>query len=242
MAALFVAFSIVAAVLIEKQTATAQVTRQADMQAQLSRISNALLQYYIFAGGGVNNSYPCPAPINAATNAAAYGVAASPCNTASTIPSGLTSLPGAFTAGVHAGDNYIRGMVPVITLAPYGITMNDAIDSWGNRIMYVVDRGLTVAGSPPTALGGATLTDWRLTGANATLATPDFLVFSYGRDKMGATPRDSTAVKIACGAAGSIRTNNCRDDQITFTTGPSNTGTNVGAANYFDDIVSSYTH
>ena len=235
LAALFVAFSVVAAVLIEKATATRQINAQEEMRAKLSRISNAVIQYYIFNATSANH-YPCPAPITPLSTDAGFGIVAANCYTAQAIPAGLTGLPGNV-----AGDAYIRGMVPVVSLAPYGLTLDDAFDAWGNRIMYIVDRKLAVGGAGGTGTGTATLPEWR---SATTMLSPDFLVISYGRDRLGGFPRDisSATPAIACAAtAGQVRDDNCNGN-IAFTMGPANTGEGVGAGAYFDDIVSAYTH
>ena len=232
-AAFFVALSVIGVVVIEKQTVTQQINRQNDMQDQLSRLSKAILQYYIF-NTLATNRYPCPAPVNVLSNSASFGVAITNCHTNQAIAAGTTGIP-----SNAAGDNYLRGMVPVITLAPYGITLEDAFDSWGNRIMYVVDRNLVPSGSG-TASGTATLTEWKL---GATMLSPDFMVISYGRDRLGAFPKDlaSTTPAIGCTASGvQIRDNNC-NGAAAFTLGPANTGSGVAVTAYFDDIVSAYT-
>jgi hypothetical protein len=129
-------------------------------------------------------------------------------------------------------------MVPVVTLAPYGLTLEDAFDGWGNRIMYGVDRGLVVVGTGASS-PRATLTEWNL---NSTMVSPDFLIISYGKDRMGAIPRNATAIQIPCSAiSGTVRTHNC-NGKLDFITGPLNMGSNATAATYFDDVVSSYSH
>jgi hypothetical protein len=174
--------------------------------------------------------------VNVLPTAASFGVAITNCHAGQALPAGITGLPNNVAA-----DPYIRGMVPVITLAPYGITLEDAFDQWGNRIMYVVDRNLVPTGTGTSSAIRATLTEWNL---GTIMLAPDFLTISYGRDKLGGFPKGlaSATPAIACAASGTqIRDNNC-NGALDFITGPNRTGSRVAVDNYFDDVVSSYSN
>ena len=184
-----------------------------------------MIQYYLF-NTLTPNRYPCPAPVNVLPTLPSFGVAITNCHAGQALPAGITGLPNNVAA-----DPYIRGMVPVITLAPYGITLEDAFDQWGNRIMYVVDRNLVPTGTGTASTTGASLTEWKL---GTTMVSPDFLTISYGRDRLGGFPKGlaSTTPAIACTANGALA----------FSTGPNNTGSTVAVGTYFDDVVSSYSN
>lgn len=221
-AALFAAFAVIAAVAIDRGAIAQQTQRQLAASAQLSRISTALVRFSISNSG----RYPCPAAFNLPTSDANYGVSVTSCESGT--PSGIDILTG-------SSSEVIRGIVPVVALATFGLDPSDGIDPWGNRIMYVVNRNLTPAGSG-TATVRPTVLD-RI--SNLTLNAPDFIVISYGRDKLGAIQQTSIAATIACPATTDARANNCNGDSI-FLYGPAYTASNAVAGNYFDDIVSFY--
>lgn len=256
-AALFVAFSVIAAVAVERNTTVQMITRRDATVQQLTRLSNAIIEYSVFNKNGTNLLYPCPAKLNLLTNdaggefGAAVGVNPSYCwDTAG----GLTDVTVSGTVYTSTGipvmgavnSDVIRGMVPVLTLSQYGIGINDAFDPWNNRIMYVVNRKMTL-GSSSTIAGGAqtnnpTVTDIR---TGFTIAAPDFILISYGRDGVGGYKRTSSHAtatsmtpSIACSGTDQ-RHENC-DVDATFYIGPTYTGNSATAANYFDDILTYY--
>jgi len=225
--ALFIAFAWVSAVMLERTTTTQAITRKDDTTEQLSRISKALLKYYIFH----DSKFPCPAATNILPETVGFGVAAADC-TSGAIPAGMVGV-GTNTAA----DTFLRGMVPVATLAQYGVDMDDAFDTWGNRIMYVVDRGLTPGGTAASSTK-PTITEWNL---KTKVVPPNFILISYGADKLGGIPRTAITEAVPCGTTTPVRPRdqNC-NGKTAFLTGPANTGANVPVDKYFDDIVSSY--
>lgn len=219
--ALFIAFALVSAAVIDRTNATKQLDTIARTQAQLSRISEALMRYSL----ANNNRYPCPASMTTAVTDATFGQAVTGCQTGT--PTGITVLTSSAT---------IRGMVPVLELLTYGVDPSDAFDAWGNRIAYVVDRQMTPAGTPGTpAANRPAITD---AITSATFRDPDFMLISFGRDGLGATPRNSTSVAIACSGT-DPRALNC-DGDLSFTTRPITTGPGLTAAQYYDDIIVFY--
>jgi hypothetical protein len=132
-------------------------------------------------------------------------------------------------------------MVPVRALAPYGVTLEDAFDPWGNRIAYSVTRQLTPAGSGsvterPHVRDSVTGTDY---------GDQDFVLVSYGKDHVGAVQKAQTGVnlttKVACQSPQTdISSENCNTDDVDFLSQPVNASSNTGSADYFDDIVISY--
>lgn len=217
------AFALIAGAMIDRTNATQQMNLQIGTRDQLSRLSYAITQYAVEHG----NRYPCPADPQIAYTAASFGSAINACESA--LSGGVVAL---------TNNVMIRGMVPVRSLLTYGITANDAFDGWNNRIMYVVDRQMTAAGSgsPGAAANRLTITD---AITSVTFKDPDFLLISYGKDGLNATPKTATAVAIACGAAGQIRRINC-DTDLTYTLRPLYVGPAATATTYYDDIVSFY--
>lgn len=237
-AALFVAFAVIAAVAVERNTTVQQITRRDAANEQLTRLSNAIIEYSVFHKSGTVLIYPCPAATNLAVTNASFGAMTVGCDAAN--PAGTTSVPTNLAA-----DSVIIGMVPVRDLAAYGIGVNDAFDPWNNRIMYIVNRKLTT-GSPVLATEQANnpiLTDPRTGYAPNTppvpdnLIQPDFILLSYGRDGVGAIKRANTAISIACtNGTATLRYENC-DNDVNFYIAPTNTSANTTSATYFDDIL-----
>jgi len=188
-AALFTGVAVVASVMLDKNTVTAQVRGQSDQQAQLNKLAGALTKYAMY-----NRRLPCPASYALLPNDVNFGaeVNGGVCDSAVATPiigadKGLDLLvknPGSLVKN----SEMIRGMVPVAMLAPYGINPDDAFDLENNRIMYVVNRNLTH--TKPTlniASDYATITDV----IHHTTDEADFVLIAYGRDKLGAIPRGS---------------------------------------------------
>ncbi len=222
-AALFMAFALIAAAMIDRTTATQQIDMQLRTREQMARIYDALIQYSVDHG----DRYPCPADPAVAYTDPSFGAAVTNCE--SSVSGDMVHL----TPVISSVS--IRGMVPVRELLPYGIKSSDAFDMWNNRIMYVVDRQMTpngtgtagAAANRPSVIDGIT---------TETHKSPDFLLFSYGKDGLGATPKTQTSISIACGAMSAPRKENCNDDLI-FTMRPMYTGPAATPALYFDDII-----
>jgi hypothetical protein len=199
-------------------------------------LSNALIEYAVFNSTGTALLYPCPAANTVDTTSGTFGASATNaslnCFNAALDPiSGITIM----------GTDVIRGMVPVQTLSPYGISINDAFDPWNNRIMYVVNRKLTKDSSPVVAteqLANPTVSEVNTTGL--TIPAPDFILISYGRDGVGGIRRGATSVAIACASPSTVlRLENC-DTDTTFRVSPTYTVATATAATYFDDIITFY--
>ena len=261
-AALFTAVAVIGSVAIENRTVTNDLTHQKAQQNQLAKVATALNQYALRYG-----RLPCPAQASippAEVDSVLQGYYGNEVN------SGMGSSIGACTtqdfkaassngntdsyAGIElltgANNEMIRGMVPFKLLAAYGITENDAYDAQNDRIMYVVNRNLTtsVAGNNK-ANNYLLVTD----GSTGSTMNADFVVVSYGRDKLGGIARGAAArcdatmdalVKsksctiaptAACTATNSSRDKNC-DVDINFVKMPRNT-TTTGDMYFDDDII-----
>ncbi|MES2984160.1 MAG: hypothetical protein V4735_03130 [Pseudomonadota bacterium] len=230
-AALFIAFAVIGAAAVERNTTAQQITRRTATAEQLTRLSNAIIEYSVFNRSGTTNIYPCPARYDLDPSNASFGISYTGCyNTAPTASGGVV-----LTAG---STDILRGMVPVQTLSQYGgINVNDAFDPWNNRIMYIVNRQMTSALGTPVKANNPTVTE---VTTSQTIAAPDFILVSYGRDGVGAYKRVDTTVAIGCAAASTERRlENC-DNDIAFNQGPTYTATNATTTTYFDDILSYY--
>lgn len=232
-AGLFTAFAVVAAAVIDRNSATRQIDRQQAVAAQMQRISTALLNFSLRN----TNRYPCPAAYNLITTDINYGLPVSGCESGT--PGGIDILR---LTNNSTASNVIRGIVPFSALASYGLNPLDVVDPWGNRIMYIVHRQLTPGGSGTATRGnGAATTDRPVVTeavANTALNAPDFVLVSYGRDALGAIPAGATAAAISCPAVATVpREENC-DGNLVFLTRPAYVHSNASLANYFDDALS----
>ena len=226
---LVIAFTLVATSLIDHRNATLLPDEQADTRAKLTRLSNAILQYYLLNTDPTTgkNYYPCPARQDLLESDNNFGLDTS-CRTDTT---GLTQL--------GATHENVRGMVPIRALLPYGAAPEDVFDSWGDRIMYVVNTNLTAGGSG-TVTEHLSVTQQASGITYGTAGAPDFVVISYGRDKVGGIPRYRTGVTDACTAgSGSGPQANC-DTDVTFVDAAPMTAASIGSASYFDDLLSYY--
>ncbi len=231
--ALFIAFAIMAAAIVERNTTLQQITRRDATAAQLSKLADAIIQYGVFHKSGTTLLYPCPAELNLAVSDPQFG--------SSKMTNGTTDCastnPGPLPTGLsETGSSVLIGMVPVQTLSQYGIGINDAFDPWNNKIVYVVNREKTPTG------GGA--------GTNPTIGepwtssyaipAPDFILISLGKDGLGAYKREETGATptIACPGGGANRTLNC-DGNAAFYITP--TYPSSDPATYFDDILTYFS-
>ncbi|MBX9726981.1 MAG: hypothetical protein K2X09_06925, partial [Rickettsiales bacterium] len=60
-AALFIAFAVVGAALVERNTTTQLITRRDSANEQLTKLSNAIIEYAVFNQTSGTLRYPCPA-------------------------------------------------------------------------------------------------------------------------------------------------------------------------------------
>lgn len=249
-AALFLAFAIIAAAAVERNTTLQMITRRDAARDQLQKLSTAIIEYAVFNRNSSNfNLYPCPALANVAATGSTFGASQYSANGYAADCSSSAGDSGGFTvAGANGvavlGTDVISGMVPVLELSAYGVNTNDAFDPWNDRIMYVVNRTQTKGSGTTSQTNNPTLTDAR---TGYTLANPDFILISYGRDRVGGIPRSATlpvTPSIACtNATTKARYENC-DNDTTFYFAPtySASGADTASASYvinsyFDDIL-----
>lgn len=247
-AALFIAFAVIGAIAVERNSTLQLITRRDATVDQLRRLSTAIIEYGVFNSGGPAGTtmlYPCPAQDTMPFSSPKFGVATQPpspfypqaCyNTAND-----TAVATTYGIPIMPGGVVLRGMVPVATLAQFGIGVTDAYDAWNNRIEYVVNRKLTV-GSPNANIAGAPTNNPTVTDSNTGYAIPppDFILISYGRDGLGALRRGNATVSISCPSSGTVlRQYNCSVTN-NFYFVPTYTAASASSASYFDDILSYY--
>ncbi len=155
--------------------------------------------------------YPCPADASLARSATNYGV--EDCRPNAAIPkldgSGnlgtaaeCTQPAGGLcnTASANASDSNIRrGMVPFITLE---ISEDKAYDPYGMRLTYMVSMRQTNATSYKKGNGTIRIRDIATVGGaeNSLIDPPnkgEFVIFSAGKNRVGAFPRDAAGTPIA---------------------------------------------
>jgi hypothetical protein len=232
-AALFAAFAVAAVALIDRNVIGQQIDRQQITRTQLTRLSNALIQYAYYNNG----RYPCPASpkilLSDATFGQQYTRTTVGCDTPPVVGNPALDV---LSNAAPATTEVVRGMVPVHDLVPFGIDNADAFDAWNDRIMYVVNRNQTVPSTAATV--HPAVTELPL---NVTLQVPDFLLVSYGPDKLGGFQRIQTSLASALVACGSTndRDENC-DGDLTFYVASNFVPSSANAANYFDDVVTMY--
>jgi hypothetical protein len=234
-AALFIAFAVIASVAVERNTTVQLITRRDSANEQLTKLNNAIIEYAVFNQSGGTLRYPCPARTDLPTTDPNFGVSV---NNAGTQDCNTTD----YTGVTALNSNVIRGMVPVQTLSQYGLGVNDAFDPWNNRIMYVVNRQLTKGSSVAAATAQPNNPTLRTTVVAAqSLVPPDYLLLSYGRDGVGGIRRESTTVGIGCtNATTKPRFINC-DNNTEFVSGPTYTSANATDTTYFDDNITNFT-
>ncbi len=230
-AMLLVAFMAVVGALLEGDVVEEQIGRQARAREQLSTLIGALAEYAVYN----NNRYPCPARPDIAYTDATFGEEIDTCEAGALDAGALDGIEG--LPNNLAGSEIIRGIVPVRELAAYGITIDDAFDPWGDRIMYIVNRQLTPDGTSITATRPTLSEDT----TSSTLEQPDLILISYGKDKVGGTVRSQIAPIAACPDLATVDAEENCDKSLVFMRKPLNISANATSATYFDDILMPYT-
>lgn len=225
-AALFAAMAVVVMAYLDRDVVTQQLVQQGRVRDQIARLTSAINLYEYN-----NGTYPCPASVRTIPVDSEFGMGVANCY--NTNQPGVTQLSGS--------TEVIQGMVPVRELAPFGITTEDALDAWGGRIMYVVNRNRTPGGSG-SGTSSPVVTHLQF---GSTIPNPSFVLVSYGRDRRGAYLRSQTPAQLASGpsvacSGSENRSENCNND-LFFKIGPGSTGSTTSSSTYYDDITSFVT-
>ena len=196
-------------------------------KAQVEKIKQAIDRFALS-----NRRFPLPARRYVGTDSPLYGKEVK--------PGEIAQLDSVTTDGKTA----VFGTVPYAAL---GLTMDDAIDCWGNRLTYVVTKDLTDVTKFSNDTDGAITIS---VAQNARIATqnpptPDgfgYAVIVHGEDQLGAVKAnwsDYTANTHAkrkwCDADGTLKTPNCLASNANLMGAPFNNGDNP--ATYFDDVI-----
>jgi hypothetical protein len=225
-AALFMAFALIAAAIIDRTNASRSLEDEIKTREQLSRITYALIHYALEHDG----RYPCPANHLTPPDQAEYGNQVTGCQDDSNLPGGGSGSG----VDIMDGAEMLRGAVPFKSLITYGITPEDVLDLWDDRIAYHVARNITADGDGIDP-GTGKLPDIRDYYNGNRYHAPYIMLVSYGPDRMGAYDRYGVQ-QVPCDS-GSNRIPNC-DKKLDAYIGPMNTNPNVSSDAYFDDIIS----
>ncbi len=170
-----------------------KIGAQARTAKNIQKIRDALNVYYQAQGTVTTGGYlPCPANPNLHIADADFGKA----KFLTSAGSGNCDTAAVF---YNAGHNVVLGAVPARTL---GLTTEDMMDGWGNRILYAVDKRFTApfflscnAVTPDIWL----LSNYKTSDSLATNETnygythPMYTLISVGDDRVGAYPFDFPA-------------------------------------------------
>jgi prepilin-type N-terminal cleavage/methylation domain-containing protein len=163
---------------------------------RMDAIQKALHDYVLAFG-----VLPCPADITAAPDSAAYGVGTG---------TSASCTPSCSAANFTSGET-VAGMVPVKTLR---LMDKYAVDGWGSRILYAVDRRLTTGGGLAQyedypAIGSITVRD-DAGGDRTTHAV--YVLASHGSNKHGGFPITGGSLRRPSGSTNADELENCDCD------------------------------
>lgn len=215
-----------------------------DTRVTLQKVVSAMETYR-----NIQGAYPCPAPMDATRNSPNNGRAMNNnvCDAATF--TALTQSPGECLNGICLQDSLRAGLTDqvIIGTLPFRdlqITEEDALDGYGNRLLYAVTQDLTEITTFNSERGGIRIVD---TAGNS--LTPDdnimFLLLSYGPSKEGAFNKNG--IKMSpCPTGGAAEQNNCIDDyasstisaNASFTYAPI---TSASGTNEFDHLIQFHT-
>lgn len=173
--------------------------KRAQTTAQhLEEAQSALMGFF-----ATQSRFPCPAPINAAPDNAAFGLEVS-----STCTAG--AYAGTLRTTGRLGKGIRMGALPVRTL---NITDKIFIDGWQKRILYVVTEEMATAGaSTITDAGAITVQDKNGNEATSTAGNVVYTLISSGKDSRGAYHMNGNLLE-ACATA-TLAGENCDGDDI----------------------------
>ncbi len=141
-----------------------------------------------------NSRRPCPASGTLAASSANFGLEGTGPGTC-TGGGGINFGPANFTsAGVGPVGYLVAGIVPVRTL---GLSDEYALDGWGRRFMYIVDRNVTANTTCRNSQQAGAKGAVRILDAYGSATATDFVMWaliSYGKDGHGAFPAGGSTV------------------------------------------------
>jgi prepilin-type N-terminal cleavage/methylation domain-containing protein len=253
-----VVVALLAAAALTKSVNQADADNTRQLNATLDAVEAALLNY---AGTG-NNRLPCPSDVTLAESSASFGVEVGTagdgnCTGVNFTNSGTDpdatggSDPGAPDALYDSATSsqIVAGSIPTKTLR---LPDRFAYDPWGRKILYVVDKRMTVNGASAlyspfnSTIGGIAVKKTSTDSlANSLTYKGVYALISHGRDGHGGFARNpsATAVRFNAGSTNTDEQKNCHcNTSATATTfdrifvqKPRVTTTTI--SNQFDDIV-----
>ncbi len=209
-----------------------RIEKRKQLDEKMLRIRNAMMDFRL-----AYKRLPCPGDITLLVTSSNFGREG--------------DSPGDCAGGAlasnyaTAGSAVYGGSVPVRTL---GLTDEDAYDPWGNMLLYVVDKNITLsslsnpfATYPPThaTIGNITVRD----GEGDTITSRAlYLILSHGQNAHGAYMR--SGVRKSTGSVNTMEQMNCHcDDTLAATPFTAifykafETTSSTNALNSFDDKV-----
>lgn len=221
-----------------------------DTASKLARVETAINQFFITAGKA---AYPCPSSLILSEGNANYGVSFATCDNLSTIrdctDASWTTTDGLCKTSNNTSLAVLIGAVPFNDL---GISPNDTLDVWGNKILYAVTYEQTKATTFNTNSGQLNI--WAYVDDDNNEETPgiaqditsvsnmpDFILLSHGSNEISAYTAMGNATSV-CPTATNIReSKNCDFDNSFFLyvnpNNPKEGSRSIGTANeYYDDI------
>lgn len=223
---------------IEQERAEYRETRGA-----LINIRNGINQHYTSGAG----AYPCPASLVADEGDADFGIS-KPCLPVTNIPlcsDPTWNDPGNGVCRIDAPQQVFIGAVPFSTLR---MKTGEALDSWGNKILYAVSYNQTndlTFGLNAGTITALSVDDPLSPGADNTPdplpLNYDFILLSYGRTAVGAYNKEGDLVSNCTNALEGTEFENCNMDgrfllHVNPTNRRANARSNVSGPNFYDDI------
>lgn len=152
MSMILVILSLLASMIFNQLARDARLQKAALLQKKFDRIEQALFNY-----AKVKNGLPCPALPSVDMISVTYGVQAS--NPGRCVSDSSPDSIGVIYSNAVvnvASATAVAGMLPVNTLASYGLEVEDTVDPYGGRFLYVV---------PPLATANNAFLSYGTTGS-----------------------------------------------------------------------------
>lgn len=166
---------------------------------------DAVTEFY-----GLYGRYPCPADPSLLPGDANYGEASCRASITDACPTGLKCVTvGSRDAdGDGANDPVLIGALPIMTLVnndkkKIPIEAIHGYDGFNMKLAYAVselmtDQGKSIVDPANPHLGAIDMRDENNNSMTEPPASTHFAIFSYGQNKVGATPRNSKDVVEKC--------------------------------------------
>jgi len=223
-----IVIALLGSVALSTLTQDSRREKQAELQRKLDKIENAMRLY-----AKKQDRLPCPADGTKVKNVdATFGSEAT----------ATGDCMGASPANFDNGSDTVGGVVPVRTLAAYGLTDEDLLDPWGTAFGYFVSQQATAVTAFTSHAAQSNFGEIHVTdgGGNARSSTAIALVLSYGPNGHGGFTQSGT--RKNAGSTNTDELENCDCDSsavattfdYSFTLHPATTDP-AAPLNSFDD-------